>query len=146
MVEDRLYHTFPCVRRHKQGRHAHPEAIECVLLLVVVRWRRGRRTDMVIEAAVLIVEDNEKRTLPENVVCPERIVDVRNQLLAAHDIMWWVVVVGSWGVVRGLEEDVPRELLFLTRYVLNGPRHVAVTNALSRRSLLAADQRLRAFG
>ena len=49
---------------------------------------------MIIEAAVLIVNDDEQRLIPLSRIADERVIDVENKVLAAADVGGRMIVVG----------------------------------------------------
>jgi hypothetical protein len=97
-------------RRHEQRRHAQPELLEVVLLVVVVgRLGRGRH-HVIVEAAVLVVEHHEQGRLPQRRIAPQRVVDVGDQVLAAHDVVRRMVVVRARAEIVGLDQREAREV------------------------------------
>src|SRR5689334_331197 len=83
------------VRRDKNRRYANAKAIEVKRLarLRVLRLRdepvrdaAGRR-DVIVDAAMLVVRDQERRARPERRVLTNRHVDGRDETLALADVM-----------------------------------------------------------
>jgi hypothetical protein len=77
------------VRPDDGGRHAEAELAELRALVFVDL--RGR--DVVVEAAVLVVRDDEQRLRPLVLVGREETIDRRDEGLPRLDVVRWVVVV-----------------------------------------------------
>jgi hypothetical protein len=73
-------------RSDHERRYPHP--IGGVRRTVVHRWR----VDVVVEATVLVVTDDQQRVIPI-LGLRECVVELQNELLAGEDVRWRVVVV-----------------------------------------------------
>ena len=150
-------------RRDDDGRHTNAESIEGKAVLAhdaIGRWYAMlRRWDVVVEAAVLVVRDDERHRVPEGRV-PQRHVHLRNQALAlAHRRVGMLPrrhAVGArhaWLQERELRQravgDVAKELLELkdlqrvgrvlhVLVVHDGPRIVLIVGA-PRHAVLAQE-------
>lgn len=51
--------------RYQNRRHPKAVLIKRILLLIIIRWNRGRRRHMVIKAAVLIINDRQQCGFPQ---------------------------------------------------------------------------------
>lgn len=78
---------------------------------------RGR--DMVEEAAMLVIEDQQRALRPQR-TAPEGRVDPCDQLLAGAQIVGWVVVVRLGEEVIGLDERIARQLRIGALFALMG--------------------------
>ena len=83
--------TRPWLHPRRDDQRRYPHAVASERLGVVV-GRFGRR-DVIEEAAVLVVEDDQERLFPLRAGC-ERVVDGEHELLAVPDVRGRVVVVG----------------------------------------------------
>src|SRR3954463_11731568 len=72
---------------------------------------------MVIDSAMLVIDDQQQRRLPKFLFAADRVIDVKNQLLSRQHIVVWVLVIGDVGtivvilvVVVRLKEGILRQV------------------------------------
>src|SRR6202022_665835 len=100
------------VGRHDYGRRAHPELVEREAMGAVAGVSRaiagrdrGRRRNMVVESAVLVVDDHQQALLPV-AGGSDGFVDILDQPLATRYVVERVLGVATLEVAA-VEEDVP---------------------------------------
>ena len=74
-----------------------------------------RRDHVIVEAAVLVVDDEQERLLEDARVRDERVVDARDERLAVADAADRVLAAPRRDDVLRLEEGVGRELVGASR-------------------------------
>src|SRR5215468_6406610 len=91
-------------RRNENCRNAQSQAIELeggangilpvgIGHLVFLERRKGRRVNVVIRPAVLVVEDDEQALLPQIFVTAYRFINIRNQELAINHVVGRMLIV-----------------------------------------------------
>jgi hypothetical protein len=73
---------------------------------------------MIIEASVLVIEDDKKRRLPQQLVGPDRVIDIGDKLLRSHNIVWRMIVVFRKRGIRRLNQAKFWKLFLVTSRVV----------------------------
>ena len=107
-------------RRHDKRGHAN--AVRCRQRCLEIRRRGervharqrpnfgGRRHDMVVEAAVLVVRDDQQRLQPKRFVRPQLVVDSLEEDLAVKHVGHRMVVIFGRVMHRGIDERDRRQV------------------------------------
>ena len=95
IVNRRVDGTFRDVRRHQDSRDAHPELLEIegrILVHESIRVNGRFRRHVIVDAAVLVPEDDKQRRLPHSGIA-KGVVDLGDQDVAQRDVVRRMLIV-----------------------------------------------------
>src|ERR1700724_2738102 len=81
--------------------------------MLIGRWRRGR-FNMIVKAAMFVVDDDQKSRFPEVRIGANGVVNVRNQLLRFEDVMGRMIVVLIGSEILRFDQDKRWKAFFVT--------------------------------
>ena len=92
------------IRRHEDCGYTDPQPIKlkfqsrdpsCGGCSGKAIWRAGRRNDVIIEPAMLIVDNQQRGTLPKFRVDADCVIDLRNEVFAFQHVMVGMLIAGE---------------------------------------------------
>src|SRR5258708_6523908 len=86
-------------RRDQYRRHTNAELIEGVFLDMVIGRHGCGWNYVVIESAVLIIQNHQQALVPQCVVASNGVVHIRNEPLALKNVMRRMIVRSPWLIV-----------------------------------------------
>src|SRR5947209_4685648 len=108
-----------------------------------VRRHGGRRRNVVVESAMLVVENDQERRVPEPIILTQGVVDVAQESLCPQSGVRRVIVVLTRPVVARLDEAEGRESFLLATGIAEKHVHELVSPGVLDLTLVAQDERLR---